>query len=77
MKLPVSRLHASSHVSVILSLFLKVEASRGLSESRENAMNKNFAAAFAVFIVLAGFGGPVFGGDRATRQRNDPNFIAA
>jgi len=38
-------------------------------------MTRNFAAAFAALIALAGFAGPVFAGDRATQQRSDPQFL--
>jgi len=44
-------------------------------------MKKNFAAAFAALIALAGFVGPgfagdgVFAGDGAAQQRNDPKFL--
>jgi hypothetical protein len=44
-------------------------------------MKKNFAAASAALIALAGFAGPVFAGegvfvgDRAAQQRNDSKFL--
>lgn len=38
-------------------------------------MYKNFAAAFAVLVVLAGFAGPVFAEDGPTQQRSDPKFL--
>jgi hypothetical protein len=38
-------------------------------------MNRNFAAAFAALVALAGFAGPVFAGDGVPQRRNDPKFL--
>ncbi len=38
-------------------------------------MNKNFAAAFAALIALAGFAGPAFAADGIPQQPNDPKFL--
>jgi len=47
----------------------------GLSGSKENVMSKNFAAAFAAIIALAGFAGPVSAESAANQQRSDPKFL--
>jgi hypothetical protein len=38
-------------------------------------MKKNFVAAFATLIALAGFAGPVLAENGAAQQRNDPKFL--
>lgn len=38
-------------------------------------MNRNFAAAFAALIAVAGFAGPVLAGDGIPQQRSDPKFL--